>query len=146
MDLVLADSNILLRVAQPSHPHHEIALAAMDKLLQQDFDLCIVTQNLVEFWAVATRPMENHGLGMNPVKALDELRKIRSIFYLLDGAEGIADAWTELVSKHLVSGKQAHDAHLAAAMRVYGVQKILTFNGTDFKRYSGITVLHPADV
>jgi len=40
---LLADSNILLRVAQTSHVHHAIGLAALDKLLTQNFDRCIVT-------------------------------------------------------------------------------------------------------
>jgi len=39
-----------------------------------------------------------------------------------------------------------HDAHLVAAMQVYGLQKILMFNGDDFKRYPRITVLNPASV
>jgi predicted nucleic acid-binding protein len=142
---VLADSNILLRVAQPSHAHHAVALAALDKLLAQNFDLCIVMQNLVEFWAVATRPVASRGLGMSSAIALNEMRKLRSIFYLLDGAVGIADVWTKLVADQLVSGKQAHDAHLAA-MGVYGVQQLLTFNGDDFKRYPGITVLNPVQL
>jgi len=82
---------------------------------------------------------------MTPSTAIPE-SATRSVFYLLDGAAGIADAWTKLVSHHLVSGKQAHDAHLAAAMGAYGVQQLLTFNGDDFKRYPGIIVLHPAQV
>jgi len=31
-------------------------------------------------------------------------------------------------------------------MQVYSVTAILTFNGNDFKRYPGITVLNPANV
>jgi predicted nucleic acid-binding protein len=49
-----------------------------------------------------------------------------------------------LVGTHLVSGKQAHDAHLVAVMLVYAVTDILTFNIADFRRYPGITVLDPA--
>jgi len=143
---VLADTNILLRVVQPAHSQHAVTSSALDKLLLQNIDLCIVTQNLVEFWAVATRPIANYGLGMDPPVASDELKKLRSIFHLVDGGVGIAEAWEKLVSDQLVSGKQAHDAHLAAAMGVYGIQQLLTFNGDDFKRYSGITVLHPAQV
>jgi len=143
---ILADSNILLRVVQPTHAHHAMALAAMDKLLRQSLELCVVTQNLIEFWAVATRPVASRGLGMSPATATDEMRKLRSIFYLLDGATGIADAWGKLASTYLVSGKQAHDAHLVAAMGMFGVQQLLTFNSDDFKRYPGITVLNPAQL
>jgi len=36
--------------------------AAVAGLRQRNIDLCIVPQNLVEFWAVATRPVANNGL------------------------------------------------------------------------------------
>lgn len=145
-NFVLADSNILLRLVQPTHAQHAVASSALDKLLADNVDLCVVTQNIVEFWAVATRPAANLGLGMTPPSAAGEIQKLRAIFHLLDGGVGIADAWEKLVRDHLVCGKQTHDAHLAAAMSVYGIQHLLTFNGDDFRRYAGITVLHPAEI
>ncbi len=44
---------------------------------------------------------------------------------------------------HSVRGVQVHDARLAAAMRVHGIPYILTFNGSDFERYSGIGIADP---
>jgi predicted nucleic acid-binding protein len=35
---------------------------------------------------------------------------------------------------------------LAAAMTVHGIQKILTFNGPDFKKFTGLVILDPAAV
>lgn len=55
----------------------------------------------------------------------------------------MADLWQSLVARHLVSGKQAHDAHLVAAMNVYGVRRILTFNANDFSRYDSVEVIEP---
>ncbi len=31
-------------------------------------------------------------------------------------------------------------------MTVYGVERVLTFNAEDFKRYSSITALHPSSM
>jgi predicted nucleic acid-binding protein len=45
-----------------------------------------------------------------------------------------------------VSGVQVHDARLAAAMRVHGVKRILTFNERDFARYRDIEPVHPRAV
>ena len=45
-----------------------------------------------------------------------------------------------------VSGVQVHDARLAATMRVHGVQRILTFNVQDFRRYTGIEAVLPQSV
>jgi len=42
------------------------------------------------------------------------------------------------------TGVQAHDARLVAAMNVYGVSRILTFNAQDFTRYQDMEVIRPA--
>jgi predicted nucleic acid-binding protein len=45
-----------------------------------------------------------------------------------------------------VIGKQAHDARLVAAMKVHDLRHLLTFNDTDFKRFTEITVVNQRDV
>jgi predicted nucleic acid-binding protein len=40
---------------------------------------------------------------------------------------------------------RVYDARLVAAMSVYGIDRIVTFNVADFTRY-GVAVLHPAAV
>jgi len=102
---------------------------ALAGLRRQESDLCIARQNLVEFGAVATRPVAANGLGMSPLMTAGEVRVLRDLFRILEGKPGIAQAWEKLVSHHLLSGKQAHDAHLVAVMNVHGVRRILTFNG-----------------
>ena len=146
MASVLVDSNILLRSVQPAHPQFPIASAALADLLRRNVDLCVARQNLVEFWVVATRPLANNGLEMNPATVAGEIRELRTVFRLLEGMPGVADTWERLVGKHLVSGKQAHDANLVATMLVHGVTRILTFNGDDFRRYASVEVIAPASV
>jgi len=51
--------------------------------------------------------------------------------------------WRRLVLIHSVLGAQVHDARLVAAMQVHGVTPILTLDELDFRRYSGIVVIHP---
>jgi predicted nucleic acid-binding protein len=43
----------------------------------------------------------------------------------------------------VLSGVQVHDARLAAAMHVHGIQRVLTFNARDFARYPDIQAVHP---
>jgi predicted nucleic acid-binding protein len=50
------------------------------------------------------------------------------------------------VLQYQVSGKQAHDARIVAAMNVHKLTHLLTFNTADFKRYDGITVVNPSSV
>lgn len=106
--------------------------------------LCIATQDFVEFWAVATRPSTENGLGVTHVRAAAEIQTLRRLFRLLPPAIGVFDTWQRIVLDFGVTGKQTH-AHLAATMKFYSVDAILTFNVRDFGRY-GTTVIDPANV
>lgn len=50
------DTNVLLRSVQKSHPMQLDASRAIDHLLVHDKAIAVILQNLIEFWAVATRP------------------------------------------------------------------------------------------
>lgn len=41
---------------------------------------------------------------------------------------------------------KVHDARLVATMKTHGVSRLLTFDVDDFKRYTGIEVIHPKTV
>jgi predicted nucleic acid-binding protein len=143
---VLIDTSTLLRTLQASHPQREVARASIKALTARGRDLHIVPQNIVELWVVATRPIQQNGLGMTPDEAAGEILRIKSMFELLPDTPAIYPVWESLVIQYRVAGKPAHDARLVAAMRVHGLTTILTFDRTGFSRYTGIEVLHPADV
>jgi len=142
----LVDTNVLLRAAQASHLVHVAATKAVRSLLARGERLCVLPQNLIEFWAVATRPAESNGLGLGVDEAAVELDKLKAIFELLPDTPAAYPEWEKLVRAHQVRGKEAHDARIAAAMLAHGVTHILTFNGGDFKRFAGVTAVDPADV
>jgi predicted nucleic acid-binding protein len=58
----LADSNLPLRLAEPSHPMYPQALNALETLLARGEEVFLVPQNLMEFSVVAMRPRERNGL------------------------------------------------------------------------------------
>lgn len=141
------DANILLRYVKKSHPQHGLVRAAVRKLRAQDEDLCILPQNVYEFWSVATRPTAARGgFGMSLAEAERGVRLLERIFRLLPDTPEIYDEWRRLVVAHGVSGVQAHDARLAAALRVHGVARFLTFNTPDFARYVGFLAVDPAAI
>ena len=137
---VLLDTNVLLRLAQPHHPSAPVAARALRALRANNEMLHITQQNIVEFWAVATRPIDANGLGFSTEQATAEIDTLKRLFVLLPELP-LEDAWERLVAEYGVSGKNAHDARLVAAMVVHGVENILTFNGQDFVRYGEIRVL-----
>jgi predicted nucleic acid-binding protein len=110
--------------------------------------LQITAQNCAEFWNVTTRPVAKNGLGLTPVDADWLLRLIERICPLLSDSPAIYIEWRKLVVDFSVSGVQVHDARLVAAMRANEVTHILTFNTSDFTRYSslGIVAVDPASV
>lgn len=106
----LADTNILLRTAERTHPMHSETVAATRQLLRNGEELCVLAQNLIEFWAVATRPTSVNGLAMTTEQARAELIRIKGLFRLLPDRPDIYSEWETLVVKHGVSGKSTHDA------------------------------------
>src|SRR5438270_13234770 len=117
----LLDTNILTRMAKPTDPMHRAAVDATDHLGRSGERLCLVPQNLYEFWVVATRPLAQNGLGLTVTEAQAELIKLKQLFVLLDDTAAILSEWERLVNQHQVIGKSAHDARLVAAMNVHGL-------------------------
>jgi predicted nucleic acid-binding protein len=141
---ILIDTSVLLRSLYPEHPHYSAAENAIATLRLRGEVLCVAPQNLIEFWAGATRSRDENGLGMNPARAASEIATLRRFFRLLPSTPEVLEAWQGIVEALGVSGKQTHDAHLAAAMQVYSVATILTVNTGHFKRFPGIAILDPA--
>ncbi len=144
--MIFVDTNILLRAVDTSAEHYSMVEKALAKLRGRHETLCIGPQNLIEFWSVATRPQHKNGLGMASSRAATEITALQGLFRVLPYTADVLPTWERLVVAHGVSGKQAHDAHLAALMKVHSVVSILTFNSDDFKRYSGIRALDPASI
>jgi predicted nucleic acid-binding protein len=142
----LADTNVLLRSIHQTHPMHPSALAALTALLASGDRVCITPQNMIEFWNVCTRPADRNGLGLTPVEAEREASRLEDILTLLPAIPAIYPEWRRLVIAYSVSGVRVHDAHIVAAMNVYGVSTAFTFNGPDFTRYSGIRAVNPHDL
>jgi predicted nucleic acid-binding protein len=143
---ILVDTNVLLRLAQLAHPRHPDAVRAIEILRSRGDELCLVPQVIYEYWAVYTRPPGENGLGMTTAQAKTEVARIKKLFTLFRDERAIFPLWENLVADHDVKGRNAHDARLVAAMSRHGLQHLVTFNASDFARFSGITVFTPEQV
>jgi predicted nucleic acid-binding protein len=83
------DSNIPLRSLHREHPHYALAHNAIAALRLHRETLCIAPQNLIEFWAVATRSRDDNGLGMAHARAAAELEALRRFFQVLPYSERV---------------------------------------------------------
>src|SRR6266853_1961839 len=121
--MIALDTNVLIGGIQTFDPELRVtARRAVKSLYRQGEQLVCFPQNLVEFWNASTRPANANGLGFSPEQAARYVDRFQSLLRLL------------------------HEARIVAAMTVHKVTKILSFDLDDFKRYTGISALHPKDV
>ena len=140
----LPDSNILLRNLDTQNPLHPAAVSALDTLLARGENIALIPQVLYEFWSVATRPASARGgLGLSHAEAEAEIHRLLGIFPLYADTPAIFPRWLSLVTTFGVSGINAHDARIVAAMHEHGFTHLLTFDGDHFVRYPDITVVTP---
>src|SRR3954464_10591711 len=99
---VLVDTNVLLRSSQPAHPHHAPAVTSVRTLLNGGAALCISSQTVYEFFAVATRSVADRGVGMSQDVADAELAKLLpALEVLYDGADVVREL-RRLVVRHAI--------------------------------------------
>src|SRR6266540_2959183 len=127
----LIDTNILLRAAQPSHPMYASGVRALKLLMEREEPLVLAIQNIAEFWNVATRPIENNGLGFTIEAAQAEVARLEGFFEVISESADTYAAWKSLVSTMQVRGAQVHDERIAYIMKVNDIKRILTFNVDD---------------
>lgn len=108
-------------------------------------NIFIFPQNLIEFWSVATRPLEVNGLNLSIEQTIIEVRKFRQNFDFVSDLPNLYSEWERLVQKYQVKGKNVHDARIVAAMMQHGITHLLTFNVKDFSRYNEIIVVDPKE-
>jgi predicted nucleic acid-binding protein len=140
------DTNILLRLAPREDQTYAATGPTLRRLLADRASLYYCPQNVVELWNVLTRPVNRNGFGFSAPEAELEVRLIERGFTLVPDHEGIYPIWRQLVNNHGVLGRQVHDARIVATMKYYGIPNLLTLNGPDFARYTGIRVADPGEL
>ncbi|MCS6831235.1 MAG: PIN domain-containing protein [Armatimonadota bacterium] len=143
---LLIDTSVLVRLRDKGSPHLVECERAIDLLIVRDEKLYLCTQVLIEFWSVATRPLEANGLGRNAEQAFLDCQLFLGVMSLLDEPPDIARYWLELVRRYEVKGKEVHDARLVAFALAHGIPHILTLNPADFSRYQEVAAITPANL
>jgi predicted nucleic acid-binding protein len=143
----LIDTNVFLRLIPRRDPKRATVLDALERLSVEKEDLYYSSQILSEFWAVCTRPATARGgYALTSEGTERKARLIERYCKLLPDSLETHQEWRRLVVAHAVMGVEVHDARLVATMSVYDVRHLLTFDKSDFKRFSGITVVSPAEL
>ena len=131
----------------PSDPKHAEVTAALIELDRQGETVYISPQNLFEFQALATRPVNANGLGMTCAPASAEAKRFEAVFPVLPETPDIYAGWRWIVDTYQVHGRQVYDARIVAVMQAYYVSHLLTLDPIDFRRYAKIiTVVEPHEL
>jgi predicted nucleic acid-binding protein len=143
----LIGTGILVRLAHRGDPLNQVIRDAMNSIHRGGHAFVAATQNIAEFWNVCTRPAESRGgFGLGVEETARRLRLLERFINVLREPDSGYARWKGLLISHQITGKAVHDARLVAFMNAYRIRRILTLNTQDFRRYSNLEVLSPADV
>ncbi|MBN1396269.1 MAG: hypothetical protein JW959_14695 [Pirellulales bacterium] len=116
----------------------------LDSAQAGEIKLCVVPQNLVEFYAVVTDD-RRISPPRRPAEALDAIERFISMtgLLLLPTPVDLVERWVALMRRCPATRGAAFDVQLVAAMLGNGVRKIYTLNHSDFRPFDEIEVLAP---
>jgi hypothetical protein len=84
----------------------------------------LAAQSIAEFWAVATRPVAQNGLGLDVVSTASAIVEIERTFEVLLSDEAMVyPHWKRLVVEQRVTGRRIFDARLVAVMLSHGIAR-----------------------
>ena len=141
-DPVFVDTNVLVYANQELAEFHEQASARLTEIDEAGAPFWISRQILREYLAVVTR---QHGLGaaLPPSLAARRVRQFESLFRVAEDGPEVTEVLLDLLTRFPTAGRQVHDANIVATMLAHGIDRLLTFNTADFKRFFGLIRLEP---
>lgn len=139
---MFVDTNVLVNSRAVGSPHHEIARDLLANVRQGPEPLRISRQVIREYLAVVTRP-QIWSAPLTPDEALHDVNWLLNDFEILE--DGIAaTGWLLTLFREIsMGGRQIHDANIVATMLAHGERRLLTFNGSDFRRFGNRIDLFP---
>ncbi len=91
--MTLRDTNILLRYASTTNPAFATVDTAINSLLASGEVLCVVPQNVYEFWATATRPTASNGLGLSIKECQVQVARVKRLCRFLPDLPTLFAEW-----------------------------------------------------
>ncbi|MFM6131166.1 MAG: type II toxin-antitoxin system VapC family toxin [Sphaerospermopsis kisseleviana] len=146
MKSYLLDTNIILRFANSQSQEYNLIRNTISEILLRGGQCFITSQVIIEFWVVATRPVNVNGLGWTVKQTTQAVQMLISQFDLLAETPDVFSIWLNLVTTYNISGKRTHDIHILAVMIAHNISHILTLNPKDFIDVPEITIIHPQNI
>jgi uncharacterized protein len=141
--LILIDTNVLVYAINIDAPQHAASRALLDAVRDKKIDGVIVTQVLLEFYAIVT-DQRRTDQPLVPDTAWQQINILRTFLPLLVCAESLLDTLKQLGTD--IKGPDIFDTHLAAQMKSLGISVLCTYSKKDFRRYEGVITKLPEEL
>jgi predicted nucleic acid-binding protein len=136
-DACVVDTNVLIYSTVAGNAGHQPARERLSALQEDGVRLCITTQILREHLVVLTRgTVFERSFSVDQVLA--QIEAFLPALTVLDESVTATDCLRELVRRYSIRGKQIHDANIVAVMLTHGIQRLVTYNQSDFARFDEI--------
>lgn len=97
MKSYLLDTNIILRFANSQSLEYNLIRNTISQILLQGGQCFITPQVIIEFWVVATRPVNVNGLGWTVEQTTQAVQMLINQFHLLEETSDVFSIWLNLV-------------------------------------------------
>ena len=138
---VLVDTNVLLEATDEARRFHVQAQNLFRHASRDGIDLFLGTQVLREYLVVATRPLENNGLGMTTELALENIKRFQKRVSLVAETLQAAETFVEWVGQYRIRGEKLHDLQILENAFVGGMNGLITANEKDYPESTPLTII-----
>lgn len=141
-EFFFVDTNVWVARIIKDHIFHKRAYTKLADLSAKEELFCISGQVMRELIAVCSSSQHlSRPLTWSELQQQIESLLTQTIF--LNETEISTRKLVELGARYSVSGKKIHDANIVAVMLANDINRLLTFNVDDFKRFLEIEVIAP---
>jgi predicted nucleic acid-binding protein len=138
---IFVDSNVLLASSDQSRAAHQNSMRFLEEAFTGAYRLFACGQVFREYVVVATRPLEENGMGLSPSEAYENIKTFQRVIQVLDESSDSLKELMKLMKKYDLKGKRIHDANLVAVMHVHGLVHLKTWNPKDFGPFADIALI-----
>ena len=119
-----------MQTPRSTRPHVLLPDAASDS----SATLYVTSQILCELYSLIANPrrVAVASSSTEALKVISSLLALPGLYVLPTPARAVA-GWMQLLQRHPVTGGDVFDLQIVATMQANEIQRIYTFNGTDFK-------------
>jgi predicted nucleic acid-binding protein len=138
----IIDTNVLVYALDADAPQHASARVLLEAARDGSATLYVTSQILCEFYSIVT----NARRVSKPCSAADAVNAIADLLTFLNvlsAPANVVDGWLGLLQRHPVTGGDVFDLQIIATMQANAIQRIYTFNSSDFETFPELVVVMP---